>query len=99
MSLAKWPMRKRDAARAPLPKGVQALARPCGKLRPMKRPVKSFAHRWPGRLALSCLLLPWAAQAFSPPERLECHGRTYDVLGDPLAQHYAGRERPRFMPA
>lgn len=65
----------------------------------MKRSAKSFADRWPGRLALSCLLLPWTAQAFSPPERLEWHGRTYDVLGDPLAQHYAGRERPRFMPA
>lgn len=53
---------------------------------------------WPGRLALSCLLLPWAAQA-TPPERLEWHGRSYQLIGDPLAQRYAGRDRPRFMPA
>ncbi|MGO4701844.1 hypothetical protein [Dyella sp. 2RAB6] len=69
----------------------------------MKRTAKGFARRWTGRLALSCLLLlmllPWAAQALPPPERLEWHGRTYAVLGDPLAQRYAGRDRPRFMPA
>ena len=65
----------------------------------MRHTATTRTRGWPGRLALSCLLLPWAAQALPPPERLEWHGRTYEVVGDPLAQRYAGRERPRFMPA
>ena len=65
----------------------------------MRHTATTRTRGWPGRLALSCLLLPWAAQALPAPERLEWHGRTYEVVGDPLAQRYAGRERPRFMPA
>lgn len=65
----------------------------------MKRTADRRVHPWPGRLALSCLLLPWAAQALPAAERLEWHGRSYELVGDPLAQRYAGRDRPRFMPA
>lgn len=64
----------------------------------MRRTATIRTRGWRGRLALSCLLLPLAAQA-QPPERLEWHGRTYELKSDPLAQRYAGRERPRFMPA
>ncbi|MEV8521565.1 hypothetical protein ABZR86_17340 [Dyella marensis] len=65
----------------------------------MRRTATRLARGSRGWLALSCLLLPLAAQALPPPERLEWHGRTYELKSDPLAQRYAGRERPRFMPA
>lgn len=56
---------------------------------------------WPGVIGLLWLALPWFAYAMPlHTERLEWHGKTYELLSEPLEQHYPDRQaRPRFMPA
>lgn len=48
------------------------------------------------------LALPWLLHAMPPPraERLEWHGKNYELRSEPLEQRYPDRvARPRFMPA
>jgi hypothetical protein len=66
----------------------------------MMRNTATRVRRWPGWLRWPCLaLLSWPAfGAPSPPERLEWHGRIYDLAGAPLEQRYPGGQgRPRFQ--
>lgn len=65
----------------------------------MIRRTNRRACRWPGWLALSCMAwLPGLSLALpAGPERLEWHGKTYDLLSEPLEQRYPGGQgRPRF---
>lgn len=56
------------------------------------------ASRWLGRLGLLCLVLPaWTFATPAGPERIEWHGKSYDLLGQPLEQRYPGGQgRPHF---
>lgn len=58
-----------------------------------------LARQWPGGIGLLLLVLSWGLHAMPPrAERLEWHGKTYALFGEPLEQRYPDRAaRPRFM--